>query len=405
MREAETRKGLLAQYQVMRYAHVRYNDTAFRVIFGQYLSWYQTFIGDYTDASASFSIKQGLTTEDHSSPLAEGGFSAKPALQAIPELAKNYRAVFFNEAHNVPMTRTLTVQVLSELRKEGFNYFAAETLYQTDTRLQGRGYPIKESGFYTEEPICAEMVRTALKLGFKVVAYEATSDATGDAREREQANNVYQEVFKKDPNAKLVLDAGYAHIQKSGGFLGGSSMAEYLHKLSGIDALTVEQTMLFPHEDSHDDHPYLSEVIRKFNPQVPTVFIDGTGKPWTLRSGYDVSVFFPAQKLDRGRPTWADLGGLRKPYPVSGDRCKESYPCMVEARYFDEGMDAIPADLIALDPIPLSATQEEHIRFHQGAPISELYLRPGKYKLTYTDQRAQLLFEQEVTVAGDTATR
>jgi hypothetical protein len=401
MHEAEERKGLLAQYQVMRYANVKYNDTAFRLIFGQYLSWYQTFIGDYPDASASFSIKQSLTTGDHPSPLAEGSYAAKPALEAIPELAKNYQAVFFNEAHNVPMTRTITVQLLSKLRQQGFNYFAAETLYQTDTKLQSRGYPIKDSGFYTEEPICAEMVRTALTLGFKVIAYEATSDAIGDAREREQANNLYREVFKKDPNAKLVLDAGYAHIQKSGSFLDGSSMAEYLHKLSGVDPLTVEQTMLFPHEDKRDDHPYLSELIQRIHPQAPTVFIDAAGKPWTLRPGYDVSVFFPAQKLERGRPTWASLGDLRKPYPISGDRCEHAYPCLVEAHYADEGMDAIPADLVAMDPVPLSATQQDHIRFHQGAPISQLYLRPGRYKLTYTDQTTRLLFQQDVTIAAD----
>jgi hypothetical protein len=401
MHEAESRKGLLAQYLVMRNAHIRYNDTAFRLIFDQYLSWYQTFVGDYPAASASFSIKQSASPDDHPSPLATGGYSPTPALEAIPELAKGYRAVFFNEAHNVPLTRTLTVQLLSKLRQEGFNYFAAETLYQTDTKLQSRGYPIKDSGFYTEEPICAEMVRTALKLGFKVVAYEATSDAIGDAREREQANNVYREVFKADPNAKLVLDAGYAHIQKSGKFLDGSSMAEYLHKLSGIDALTVEQTMLFPHEDNRDDHPYLTEVIRKINPQVATVFIDAAGKPWTLRAGYDVSVFFPAQKLDRGRPTWATLGTLRKPYPVSGDRCERDYPCLVEARYADEGMDAIPADLMVLDPNPPGSAEQERIRFHQGAPASELYLRPGKYRLTYTDERAQLIFKQDLTIADE----
>jgi hypothetical protein len=57
-RKPTSRKGLLAQYQVMRYAYVGIQGPAFHLIFGQYLSWYQTFIGDYPDASASFSIKQ-----------------------------------------------------------------------------------------------------------------------------------------------------------------------------------------------------------------------------------------------------------------------------------------------------------------------------------------------------------
>lgn len=401
MHQAENRKGLLAQYQVMRYAHGKSTDTAFRLIFGQYLSWYQTFIGDYPDASASFSIKQSSAPEDHASPLAEGGYSPRPALEAIPELAKNYRAIFFNEAHNVPLTRTLTVQLLSKLRQEGFNYFAAETLYQTDTGLQSRGYPVKNSGFYTEEPIYAEMVRTALKLGFKVVAYEATSDTTGDAREKEQAVNLYHEVFQKDPHARLVLDAGYAHIQSSGSFLGGSSMAEHLHGLSGVTALTVEQTVMFPHQVSEDDHPYYDAVIQHFHPTVPTVFLNSEGKPWTLRDGYDVSVFFPAQQLESGRPTWASLGGLRKPLPVSGNRCRHDYPCIVEAHYAGESVDSIPADTLVLDPIPLNATQDDRILFNKSEPTGVLYLRPGKYRLTYTNQKNVVLLEQEIDIPAD----
>ena len=44
MREANKHRGLLAQYQVMRYAYAADKQPAFRLIFGQYLSWYQTFI-------------------------------------------------------------------------------------------------------------------------------------------------------------------------------------------------------------------------------------------------------------------------------------------------------------------------------------------------------------------------
>ncbi|SHL60446.1 hypothetical protein [Rhodanobacter sp. OK091] len=401
MQDANKRKSLLAQYQVMRDAHAQNQDPAFHIIFGQYLSWYQTFIGDYPDAAASFSIRQVALPDDRPSPLDDPDDTAHPALEVIPELAKNYRAVFFNEAHNIPFTRTLTVQLLGKLRAEGFNYFAAETLYQTDTGLQARGYPIKGSGFYTEEPICAEMVRTALKLGFKVIAYEALSDATGDAREAEQARNIDRQVFKADPSARLVVDAGYAHIQESGVYLGGSSMAEHLHKLSGIDPLTVEQTMLFPHQSGDDDHPYYAAVMQKLQPKMPIVFTDKAGKPWSLREGYDVSVFFPPQQMRHGRPTWLTLGGLRTPYFVSGERCRRSYPCLVEARYADEGDDAIPADLVALNPVLPNAVEEERIRFHQGAPVSDLYLRPGKYRLTFSDQDAHVLFRQDITVRDE----
>lgn len=400
MQEANLHKGLLAQYQVMRYAYVADKQPAFRLIFGQYLSWYQTFIGDYPDAAASFSIKQAPLKDDYPSPLTDSRWQARPALETIPTLASKYQLVYLNEAHNIPLTRTLTVQLLSKLRREGFDYFAVETVYQTDTELQSRGYPTSKSGFYTEEPISAEMVRTALKLGYKVIGYEALSNATGDAREAEQAHNIYNNVFKKNPHARLVVEAGYAHIQESGGFLGGSSMAEHLFKLSGINGLSVEQTMLIPHPVELDDHPDYTAIVEQLHPAAPIVFVDDAGKPWSLRPGYDVSVVFPPEELRRGRPTWLSIGGLRQPFFVSGDRCERHYPCMIEARYADEGPDAIPADRMVLDPIPLNATLNDRVRQGQGAPFSELYLRPGRYKLTIVDETDDQIFAQNITVAA-----
>lgn len=401
MDEANTYKGLLAQYEVMRRAYFSDRSQAFHLIFGQYLSWYQSFVGDYPDATASFSIGQPAQPGDSPSPLSASGYVARPALDAIPELAKNYRVVLLNEAHNVALTRSLSVQLLARLRQEGFDYFAAETLYQDDTALQSRGYPIGSSGFYTQEPICAEMVRTALKLGFKVVAYEAGSDASeGDKRETEQANNLYERVFKRDPKARLVVDAGYAHIVKSGGYLGGSSMAEHLYKLTGLPMLSVEQTMLYPHPSRNGDHPYYTAVMNDLRPEAPIVFVNAAGKPWSLRPGYDVSVFFPPVKLLHDRPTWLSLGGLRQPYLVSADHCQMHYPCMAEARYSDEGADAIPADRLVFDEAPslLSAAHVPVFSSSQGTPSSDLYLRPGKYQLRLVDEDDKALYKQDIVV-------
>ena len=399
MAAANKYKGLLAQYQVMRHAWDEDKSPAFRLIFSQYLSWYQSFLGDYPDATASFSIKQLPLPDDRPSPLGLPGYHARPALAAIPELAKHYRVVLLNEAHNVALTRSLTVQLLSRLRAEGFDYFAAETLYQADTGLQQRGYPVDTSGFYTEEPVCAEMVRTALKLGFKVVAYEAQSDATGDAREAEQARNLDDAVFKRDPAARLVVDAGYGHIVQSGRYLGGSSMAEHLHKLIGLPMLSVEQTALYPHALASSDHPVYTAVMARLHPDVPIVFTDTTGKPWSLRPGYDVSVFFPPTRLVRGRPDWLDLGGLRRAWFVDGTRCQQHFPCLVEARYADEGDDAIPADRLVLDQAPMPGTQGLRLTMSsQGVPGSDLYLRPGKYRLRFSAEDGNPLHHQNITV-------
>lgn len=400
MHMANKRTNLLAKFQLMSGAYRDDKDPAFRVIFGQYLSWYQTFVGDYQDAAKSFSIAERALSDDRPSPLGNPLYAAQPALTAIPELAKNYRAVFFNEAHNIPLTRTLTVQLLAQLRAEGFNYFAAETVDQADVRLQSRGYPTSKTGFYTEEPICAEMVRTALKLGYKVIGYDALSDATGDARQAAQARNIYRQVFKNDPDAKLVLNAGYGHIQESGVFQGGLSMTQHLEKRHHIDVLTVEQTVLYGHPTTSDDHPYYAAAMRQLNPKEPLVFISKAGQPWSLRPGYDVSVWFPPEIIRRGRPTWLALRGARKPYYASGEPCMQQFPCLIEARYRNEGDDAIPADRLVLDPVPLNASPSQHLSSDARPPFSELYLRPGKYRVTYTDMNATRLYAYPISVGN-----
>jgi tetratricopeptide (TPR) repeat protein len=404
MAEATAHKGLLSQYMVMRQGYDSDHSQAFQLIFGQYISWYLSFLGDYPDAVQTFAIAQTAQPDDNPSPLAAGsGYTARPALDAIPELAKNYRIVLFNEAHNVAMTRSLTVQVLSRLREEGFDYFAAETLSNTDTGLQARGYPTDNSGFYTEEPIYAEMVRTALKLGFKVIAYEADPDARStDERETEQARHLYQQVFEKDPNARLVVNAGYDHIVKSGVYLDGSSMAEHLHKLTHLPMLAVEQTMFYPRPSSHGDHPYYTEVMRAIHPDSPIVFVNAEGKPWALRDSYDVSVFFPPEKIVRDRPTWLSLGGLRLTHYVTADHCNGRYPCLIEARYDNEGPDAIPADRMELDMMPLSESASHIPVFtsNQQTPSGNLYLRPGKYQLSFSDKDGHVLHREDIAVAA-----
>lgn len=386
MATATRRKSLLGQYRVMLEAasQAAPEDRAFNVIFSQYLSWFQTYVGDYPDAAISYSIAQPAQAGDAPSPLAPG-WTVEPATLALARLVHGRQAVFFNEAHNIPLTRTLTVAMLPALRREGFDYLAVETLYDDDTRLAQRGYPTAASGFYVNEPIYGEMVRSALKLGFKVVAYESDQPGTPDARERAQARNLVERIFRKDPKARVVVNAGYAHIQKHGPYLGGRSMAEYFAAMTGIEPLSIEQTMMIPHPDPPSDHPWYTAVMQAKRPDVPFVFVDAEGKAWSLRDGYDASVFFPPAKMRRERPTWLSLLGLRRPVFVSGrSLCDDTWPCLVEALYADEGDDAVAADRVLFDPPPNPPPLHDRLRSLRGATQTELYLRPGSYRLRVT---------------------
>jgi len=396
--EALKRTGLLAQYRAMRDAYRSDNNRAFRIVFGQYLSWYQSFVGDYVGAHDSYSIRQLPGSDDAPSPL-KGGYTPQPAIEAIAALAKGRKAVFFNEAHNVPLTRTLTVELLQKLREDGYDTFAAETIYASDPDLQKRGYPTDKSGFYTMEPICAEMVRTAIKLGFKIVAYESEKEGNGDVREYDQAKNLYERVFKADPNARLVVNAGYAHIQENGKYLGGKSMAQHFRRLADIDPLTIEQTMLIDHPPGTENHPYYTAVIQSLHPAAPIVFEDKHGEPWTLKpKAYDVSVVFPPDQIRDERPTWLELGGLRKPYYVNGGLCQGDFPCLIEARYANEGTDAIPADRLVLTVVESNAGLDGRLITGHGDAHGDLYLRPGRYRLTATNDSNRTVYSQDVTI-------
>jgi hypothetical protein len=394
---AQKMDGLLAQYRTMSNAYDADNSPAFRIIFSQYLSWYQTYIGDYAGARRSYSIRQVAEANDAPSPLTDARFQQKPALDAIAALAKDRQAVFFNEAHNLPITRTLTIQMLERLRKEGFDYFAAETLYESDDKLQQRGYPTSESGFYVEEPLYAEMIREAIRLGYKVVAFDSTTDAGGDAREREQAKHLYDRVFFHNPKARLVVNSGYAHTQKDGKYLDGKAMAFYFKQATGIEPLSIEQTMMLQHEIPEHDHPYFRAAFATTHPEQPVVYVDTAGKPWSLKPAwYDVSVFFPPESMNRERPTWLGLNGMRLPYSIGSDVCDNRFPCLIEARYAEESDAAIPADRIMLTT---GARPTE-----TASNFNVLYLRPGRYRVTGKDVGNRQLGRSNITVGDAPAT-
>ena len=381
--------GLLGQYHVLYQATLEDRTPAFRAIFSQYLSWYQTYLGDYAAARDSHSLQQMSEPDDNTSPLVEG-WQHKPALAALLTLTKNRQVVFFNEAHTFPHTRILTMEMLAPLRAQGFDTLAVETLYDSDKELQKRGYPTAQSGFYTQEPLYAEMVRTAIKLGFTIVAYEAEK-AEGDAREREQAATLINRVLKKNPKARLVVNAGFAHIQKTGKYLDGKSMAEHFKRLSGIDPFCIEQTMLVDHDTAEHDHPYYRAVMDTLHPARPIVFVDEAGKPWSLKANaYDVSVFFPPQLLRRGRPTWLEMDGQREPVLMrQAELCQKQSPCLIEARYAEESEDAIPADRWMFENIDILGAEA----------VSELYLRPGSYRVIASNLNNRVLSRKNLTVS------
>ncbi len=366
-------------------------------------------LGLYNEALRDFPLKSHETADTTLPTAAE--WKSADAADVITKLATDRRLVLINEAHHDAHTRQLTLALLPRLRALGFNYFAAEALLDEDDQLMQRGYPLKSSGTeYLREPSYGDIVRVAIKLGFKIVSYDVGS-GTQD-RETGQAENLYRKVFAKDPAARLFVHAGYAHIDKAKGRLGSTlPMAMQLQKLAGIVPLSIDQTQFREQIPSEPDA--YQALIVAFKPKGPTVLLNRvTDLAWSAHPElYDLNVILPpsglgaiesgyvqpstivhdmvraqpmlAHFVNTQRPEWLTLNDQRFPYTVSTTLCKVSTPCVVDAHYIGESDDAIAAD---------------RYTFMQGDTTSKLYLRPGRYRLRAWDIRGRTLSEHNIIV-------
>lgn len=354
-----------------------------RLIDQQLLATVEDELGLYDEAINAFPFDNRVQTRI--TLPAPADWAPADAATEIAKLATDRRIVMINEAHHDAHTRELTLALLPKLRADGFTYFAAEALVNTDPGLMERGYPIATSGSeYLHEPIYGQIIREAIRLGFKVVPYESDADVLAD-REAGQARLLYEKVFKNDPKARLFVHAGYAHIDKAVGNLGKTiqPMAMQLKQLTGFDPLSIDQTRWrdigpMPKTDLYN------QLIAAFPVQQPSVLLSRqSGSVWASDPDrHDVDVILPPSGHER-RPHWLGLGGTRQTRVMSSDACQRQLPCVVEARYANESNDAIPADRYV---------------FQADNSMNSLYLWPGDYRITSWDRDGRKVSERKLTV-------
>jgi hypothetical protein len=384
----------------------------------QLLACSENELGMYGQALLGFPLTS-TEVPDLKLPTPEGWYAADAA-ETIAKSVTGRRIVMVNEAHHDAHTRELTLELLPRLRALGFDYFAVEALSDKDADLARRGYPIDASGSeYVHEPLYGEIIREALHLGFKVVAYDVDADSTAD-REMGQAENLYNKVFAKDPSARLFVHAGYAHIDKGKQRLGNiEPMAMRLRELSGLESFSIDQTQFL--EVFSEKADAYRQLVERFQPARPVVLINRSdGELWSAQKKlYDANVILPpsislksfgdegaygerlTEKIIRIddpsrvsiytpvfnkmlRPAWLTLDGQRQQISLNVNLCRGNLPCVVEARYFDELPTAIAADRYA---------------FFDPYTTSSLYLRPGRYHLVASSKDGKVLSSQVIDVA------
>ena len=345
---------------------------------GGMLGQYASFLGDEATALADTEKppRPGLERPDLD------GAESRDAMEAILEGAANTSIVILNEAHNISGHRNFAGQVARALRPLGYDWFAAETFMnrQRDPApsitLYRQGMPfIAAFGWYSRDPVYAEAVREAARLGYRFAAYEQMfdqqapegSDWEGEiaAREEAQADNLIARVLSTNPDAKVFVYVGYSHAMEKPG-LGGTWFAARLKAKTGIDPLTIEQSSNWPALNPAHDAPHVAAVQERFAPTAPIVVSkDGAAIGSRTYAGQmDLSVFHPRRAPVSGRPGWLAADPQRKPVevvvpPFTGTT-------LLQAMRLSEGPAGVPAD---------------HVLLTEGQTRVTLLLPPGGYGL------------------------
>ncbi len=313
-------------------------------------AWELSFIGEYKTAIQKMDLF--FDPQKHSVIFKYNNELYKPysASSYILNRAKKERIIIINESHIQPMHRVFTTSLLKGLYDEGYRYLALEALeaYGQDSILNIRKYPVIESGYYTKEPQYGNMIREALKIGYKIVAYEYGGNDWSH-REEEQATNI-KKILDKDSTAKILIHCGFGH---------GSEDASFSQKLMGglvkdyckIDPFTINQESW----TEHSSHDYEDSYFISLKAKYPAVFIDKKqnllkGKDY---SGYDIDIYHPRTQFINGRPDWLTLNGSRKYYFLPKDKLlKINYPMLVLAYCSNEDSSiAIPVDIMELKSV------------------------------------------------------
>ena len=283
-----------------------------------------------------------------------GGARAVDAVAEIARRAGGARAVMVNEAHHDASTRLLTLALLEPLYDRGYRYFAAETFAPDSVLAALPGYPTVGMGVYTDEPVFGAVVREALRLGYTLVPYEVedADRVEGDTltaqqrRDFTQARHLTERVFGADPSARVLVHAGYSHVNERPG-RHFHPMAGYFRARTGIDPLTVDQTEVGPAGASAHEHPlWRAAVAAGLVDDGPVVLVGPDGAP-LAPAGHEVYTDLQVLRPRLGgRPAEALAGALGygavRPFGLP-DGCG---PCVVEARRSDEGPDAVPVDRV-----------------------------------------------------------
>lgn len=154
------------------------------------------------------------------------------------------KILILNEAHHLNVNRDIARLLLTLLKEKGYNCFAVEGIVNPQS-IDSVKIPTFHSGYYLQSRNYINLVDEAIKLGFKIITYDDTTDVNWKTREFNQAQNLYTKTFAVDSNAKVFVYCGYDHARKD--TTTNKYFAHYLQMLAEKSAISVRQTLLYNH--------------------------------------------------------------------------------------------------------------------------------------------------------------
>jgi hypothetical protein len=374
------------------------NEKLFRgkpeeIFFNQYMGTVFSYLGEDKESRLIFDRLNTAPSSQETINLSQ--FEIRNAAKEIVSVVKGRQILAINEAHHVPQTRLLTLQLLKPLYKKGFRYLAAETFDETTLDETIRlGFPTQRTGYYTAEPVYALIVREALRLGYKLIPYESSPkcdpfndppEKCQNLREERQAKNLYERIFKNDPKAKVIIHAGYGHIDKKGGDENWKwiPMARYLWELTKIEPFSVDQTFFFEKGRPELNSKLYQQIFDHKKYDQPVLLMNRKSKKPFIASNYkdhyDAQVFLPPLDMKNGRSSWRENLPRIRPTQLSNFDCPSQSRCLLQA--------IVKAELNT-PFVPMDQTLLE------GSQVT-LYLQPGEYSLRLVDKEDQVLEERD----------
>ena len=306
------------------------------------------------------------TSDDYQPTTCAPAMGVGDARDEIVKQARKTSLVIINESHERSEHRGFTTELLAPLRAEGYSALAIEALSNPEPGTPPEYYPSfmrkpspaqleDEDGYYLGEAEFGRLGRTAKRLDYSLVPYEAPhndqdakmSPSESIARREEAQATALAAWIGAHPGVKMIVHVGYHHATEVPTAKGDRWMATRLKAKTGIDPLTISQTTC------------------RGGGKVRRLAVLPADEP---AGTFDLVIDHPSARFARGRPVWRIAAGdmlvsiPAELYPMKGWR-------VIEARPEDEQTTAVPMDRVAIRP---------------GEDIA-LMLPPGRYRLRAID--------------------